>query len=53
MKLKTFYDFIQGFKLGLQFRSDFHTAVQLQHEYPHETLGYIFYEVVRKNVKAS
>lgn len=53
MKLKAFYDFLQGFKLGMQFKSDFNTAQRLQHEYPHETLGYIFHNVVRKNVEVS
>ena len=53
MKLKAFYDFLEGLKLGMQFKSDFRTAQMLQTEYPHETLGYIFHEIVRKNAKVS
>lgn len=53
MKLKALYDFLEGIKLGAQFKSDFKTAQMLQTEYPHETLGYIFHNIVRKNVKAS
>jgi hypothetical protein len=53
VKLKAFYDFIEGLKLGVQFKSDFKTAQMLQAEYPHETLGYIFYNVVRKNDQVS
>ena len=53
MKLKALYDFIEGIKLGAQFKSDFKTAQMLQIEYPHETLGYIFHNVVRKDVKIS
>lgn len=46
--MKSIKNFFAGIKLGLQFKHDFYTAQQLRHEYPHETLGYIFYEVVRK-----
>jgi hypothetical protein len=53
VKLKAFYDFLEGLKLGAQFKSDFKTAQMLQTEYPHETLGYIFHNVVRKNAKVS
>lgn len=53
MKLKAFYDFLEGIKLGMQFKSDFKMAQQLQHEYPHETLGYIFHNIVRKNAQIS
>jgi len=53
VKLKALYDFLEGIKLGAQFKSDFKTAQMLQIEYPHETLGYIFHNVVRKDVKIS
>ena len=53
MKLKAFYDFLEGFKLGMRFKSDFKTAQMLQAEYPHETLGYIFHNIVRKDAKTS
>jgi len=53
VKLKAFYDFIEGLKLGMRFKSDFKTAQMLQAEYPHETLGYIFHNIVRKDAKTS
>jgi hypothetical protein len=53
VKLKALYDFLEGLKLGMQFKSDFRTAQMLQAEYPHETLGYIFHNVVRKNAQVS
>ena len=53
MKLKALYDFLEGLKLGAQFNSDFRTAQMLQTEYPHETLGYIFHNIVRKDAKIS
>jgi hypothetical protein len=53
VKLKAFYNFIEGLKLGIKFQSDFKTAQMLQAEYPHETLGYIFHNVVRKDAKVS
>lgn len=53
MKLKAFYDFLEGIKLGIKFKSDFKTAQMLQAEYPNETLGYIFHNVVRKNAQVS
>lgn len=53
MKLKALYDLIEGLKLGLRFNQDFHLALSMQHEYPNETLGYIFHNVVRKNAQIS
>jgi len=39
---------------GLQFQHDYKTAVLLQgSEYPNQTVGYVLFNVVRKNRNAS